>query len=71
MAEPPSEQENGQPVPRRELSSGFQDMLGRMISDPEFRREMAADPEQALWEAGIELSPQELERVRSMSADDR
>ena len=71
MAEPPSEQESGQQVPQPELSKGFQDMLGRLVSDPEFRKQMAVDPEQALQQAGIELSTRELERVRSMSADDR
>ena len=71
MAGQPSEQQIAQQVPQRELSKGFQDMLGRMVSDPDFRRAMSADPEQALQDAGIQLNPQELERIRSMSQEDR
>jgi hypothetical protein len=46
-------------------------MLGRMIADPEFRKQMADNPEQALQQAGIQLAPQELERLRSLTPDDR
>src|SRR3712207_5833624 len=71
MAGQPSEQQIADQVPQRELSKGFQDMLGRMVSDPDFRRAMAANPEQAVQDAGIQLAPQELERIRSMTAEDR
>ena len=71
MAGQPSEQQVAEQVPQRELSKGFQDMLGRMVSDPEFRRSMAANPEQAVQDAGIQLAPQEIERLRSMTPEDR
>jgi hypothetical protein len=71
MAGTPSEQQIRDQVPQRELSQGFQDMLGRMIADPDFRKGMANNPEQALQQAGLQLAPQELERLRSMSAEDR
>ena len=71
MAGQPSEQQIAEQVPQRELSKGFQDMLGRMVSDPEFRRSMAANPEQAVQAAGIQLAPQEIERLRSMTPEDR
>jgi hypothetical protein len=71
LADPPSERAVRGQVPQREISKGFQDMLGRMIADPDFRRQMADDPEQAVQRAGIQLAPPELERIRSMTADDR
>ena len=71
MAGQPSEQQVADQVPQRELSKGFQDMLGRMVSDPDFRRAMASNPEQAVKDAGIQLAPQELERIRSMTPEDR
>ena len=71
MAGQPSEQQVAEQVPQRELSKGFQDMLGRMVSDPDFRRAMASNPEQAVKDAGIQLAPQELERIRSMTPEDR
>ena len=71
MAATPSDRQVGALVPPRELSQGFLDMLGRMIADPEFRRQMAADPELALQHAGIRLAPREMERVRAMTPEDR
>jgi hypothetical protein len=71
MAATPSDRQVGAQVPQRELSQGFLDMFGRMICDPEFRRQVAADPEQALQQAGIRLAPREMERVRSMTPEDR
>jgi hypothetical protein len=67
----PTEQQVKDLVPERELSKGFQAMLGKIIADADFRQAMAADPEQALQRAGIQLSAQETERVRTMSAEDR
>jgi hypothetical protein len=58
-------------VPQRELSKGFQEMLGKVIADPDFRREMSANPEQALQKAGIQLAPEEADRIRNMSQEDR
>ena len=71
MSGQPSEQQIQAQVPQRDLFKGFQDMLGRMVSDPDFRQQMAANPEQAIQQAGIQLSPQELERIRSMTPEDR
>ena len=71
MAGTPSDASVGAQVPQRELSQGFQEMLGRMIADPGFRRQMADNAEQALKEAGIRLAPQEMERIRSMTPEDR
>jgi hypothetical protein len=71
MAGTPSDQRVGAQVPPRELSQGFQQMLGRMIADPAFRKQMADNAEQALREAGIRLAPQEMERIRSMTPEDR
>jgi hypothetical protein len=66
-----SAEQIAQMAPQRELSPGFQQMLGRMLSDAEFRKAMAADPEAALKSANITLSAPEMERVRAMTPEDR
>jgi hypothetical protein len=71
MAGQPSEQQVMAQVPQRDLSPGFQEMLGKIIADPDFRQSMAANPEQALQQAGIQLAPEEAERIRNMSQEDR
>ncbi|HLI28962.1 MAG TPA: Os1348 family NHLP clan protein [Chloroflexota bacterium] len=71
MSSQPSVEQIAQMVPQRELSPGFQQMLGRLLADPEFRKSMATDPEGTLQRANIQLSPQELERVRAMTPEDR
>lgn len=71
MAGQPSEQQVKDMVPQRDLSPGFQAMIGRMIADPEFRKQMAASPEEALKTANIQLSDQEMERLRNMNPEDR
>jgi hypothetical protein len=67
----PTAEQIAQMVPQRELSPGFQQMLGRLLADAEFRKAMAADPEGTLRKANIQLSAEELERVRTMSPEDR
>ncbi len=71
MATQPTEQQVQEMVPQRELSPGFQAMIGRMIADPEFRKQLAADPEGALKNANIQLSPEEMQRFRTMKPEDR
>jgi hypothetical protein len=67
----PTAEQIAQMVPQRELSPGFQQMLGRLLADAEFRKAMAADPEGTLQKANIQLTPEELERVRAMPPEDR
>jgi hypothetical protein len=71
MAGQLSAEQIAQMTPQRELSPGFQQMLGRMLADPEFRKAMATDPERTLQQANIQLSAAELERVRAMTPEDR
>jgi hypothetical protein len=71
MADKVTEQQVQEMVPQRDLSPGFQAMIGRMISDPDFRKQMASDPEAALKSANIQLSAPEMERMRSMTPEDR
>ncbi len=54
-----------------QLSPAFQEMMGRIISDPTFRKAMAANPELALKDAGIALTARELERIRSLPLEAR
>ncbi|HZR98724.1 MAG TPA: Os1348 family NHLP clan protein [Chloroflexota bacterium] len=67
----PTEQQIKDLVPQRDLSPGFQAMIGRVIADPEFRKALAADPVKALADAKIELSAEEMERIRTMTPEDR
>jgi len=67
----PAEQQIQQLVPDKEIPEGFKQVLGQLIADPQFREAMASNPEQAVKDAGIQLSPQEMERLRSMIAEDR
>ncbi len=58
-------------MPERELSPGFRAMIGRAIADPDCCQALAADPEKALVDAKIQLSAEELERIRTMTPEDR
>ena len=66
-----SAEQIAQQTPQRDLSPGFQQMLGRMLSDTEFRKSMAQDPEGTLQKSNIQLNAQEMERVRAMTPEDR
>ncbi|HLI28961.1 MAG TPA: Os1348 family NHLP clan protein [Chloroflexota bacterium] len=63
------------PVPSgaatRDLSPGLQALVGRLLADPEFRRAVARDPERAVATAGIALTPEELERLRTLPTAQR
>ena len=55
----------------RELSPGFQALVGRMLADVEFRRAVALDPARAVREAGLELTAAEVERLLALPAEQR
>jgi hypothetical protein len=46
-------------------------VIAKAVLDPEFREALIDDPEQALSEAGIELSPEDRERIVSLSREER
>jgi Ribosomally synthesized peptide prototyped by Frankia Franean1_4349. len=46
-------------------------VIGRAITDPDFRRALVEDPEQALKDAGIQLGPEDLQRLTSMNKEER
>ncbi|MBX5493203.1 MAG: Franean1_4349 family RiPP [Chloroflexi bacterium] len=55
----------------RQPSAGLEALIGRMLSDIEFRRAVALDPARAVAAVGIELTPEELERLRALPAAQR
>jgi hypothetical protein len=44
-------------------------LVGRAVLDPEFREKFFADPEGAIREAGLELSEEELDRVKQVDRE--
>jgi hypothetical protein len=44
--------------------------LGKLLTDEAFRRRFFAAPEAACWEAGLLISPEELEAMAKLSRDD-
>ena len=46
--------------------SGFDQLIERWANDEQFREDFRADPEATLREAGVELSEEEWESVRTM-----
>jgi Ribosomally synthesized peptide prototyped by Frankia Franean1_4349. len=51
--------------------SSNETVIGRAIADPEFRQALVEDPEQALQDAGLQLDPDALRQLTSMSREDR
>ena len=41
--------------------------LGKLVTDEAFRKRFFANPETASWEAGLQLSPMELEALSKLS----
>ena len=41
--------------------------IGKLATDPRFRTRFFANPEAATWEAGLQLSPGELEALSALS----
>jgi hypothetical protein len=41
--------------------------IGKLATDPRFRTRFFANPEAATWEAGLQLSPGELEALSTLS----
>ena len=52
-------------------SEGLETLIGKVVAEPEFRQQMIDDPQTALRNAGITLSPQEMEAVTSTSREER
>ena len=44
-------------------------LIGKAIIEPEFLRELLQDPEAAALKAGIVLSPEEVEAIKTVSRD--
>jgi hypothetical protein len=51
--------------------SSRESVIGRVIADPDFRQALVEEPEQALQDAGIQLDPEDLRQLTSMSRADR
>jgi hypothetical protein len=44
------------------------ELIGRAVADPEFRKKIAANPEEAAKEAGYTLTAEQLEALKSEDA---
>jgi hypothetical protein len=44
-------------------------IAGKALADPAFRDKLLADPEGAIKEAGIELTPEQLEALKGMDRE--
>jgi hypothetical protein len=44
-------------------------LVGRAILDPEFRQRLFVDPERAIQEGGFDLTPEEVELVKSVDKE--
>ena len=44
-------------------------LIGRAILDPEFRKRLLVDPETAIQKEGFDLTPEEVELVKSVDKD--
>ncbi len=47
------------------MSPELERLVGRMVTDKEFRDKLLADPEGAVKDAGFQLTPDELDRVKA------
>jgi hypothetical protein len=44
-------------------------LVGRAILDPKFRERLLADPEKAIQDEGFDLTPEEVELVKSVDKE--
>ncbi len=44
-------------------------IAGKALADPAFREKLLADPEAAVKEAGIELTPEQMEALKGMDRE--
>ena len=52
-------------------SQGLGDLIARAIQDPQFRQLLIDSPEQAIQQAGVQLTPQEQQAVVGGSREER
>jgi hypothetical protein len=46
-------------------------VIAKAVLEPEFRQALVDDPEQALQDAGIDLAPEDIKRITSLSRAER
>lgn len=51
------------------MSANFERLIGRAVLDPAFCRRLIADPDAAANEAGLQPTPEEMDRLRKALAD--
>lgn len=51
------------------MSADFERLIGRAVLDPVFRKRLIADPDAAAKEAGLQPTPEEMDRLRKALAD--
>jgi hypothetical protein len=52
-------------------SQAMEQMIGKAVSDSDFRQQLVENPGEAVRSAGIQLSPEELQTLESTSREER
>ena len=52
-------------------SQGMEKLIALSITDPQFRQQVIDNPEQAIQQAGVQLTPQEQQAVTGGSREER
>ena len=52
-------------------SPALEQLIGKAVSDPEFRQQLVDDPEQAIQSAGLDLTDEERQALVSTSREER
>jgi len=54
-----------------EMGQGMEQLIGKAIAEPDFRQQVIENPEEAVRNAGIELSAEEMEALTGSSREER
>ena len=56
---------------RQGPSPALEQLIGKALTNSEFRQKLVEDPEEAVRSAGLALSPEELQTLQGMSLEHR
>ncbi len=49
----------------------MEQLIGKVLAEPEFRQQLVSNPNEAIRSAGIQLSQQEMQAITSSSREER
>jgi hypothetical protein len=52
-------------------SPALEQLIGKALVEPQFRQQLADNPRQAIQQAGIDLTPQEVQALEDTPREDR